>query len=151
MKIFLFTVNHKKPSWLQTMQQDYHRRLPSYVQFTEQSITPSNKQKEAEQLLDLAKKLRIKNAVMVALYVKGKSLSSEEFAAKINDWQQSGQDIVFYIGGADGLDQSLVNQCTWQWSLSPLTFSHLVAQLIFSEQIYRAFSIIQGHPYHLGH
>jgi 23S rRNA (pseudouridine1915-N3)-methyltransferase len=151
MKIFLFTVNHKKPSWLQEVQQEYHKRLPPYVQIVLQHISPSNKKQEAQALEKLTKQTKIKGAVKIALTITGEQTSSEVLAKKIQHWQQIGNDLIFYIGGADGLDESLTTQCQWSWSFSKLTFSHLIAQMIFSEQLYRAFSILQNHPYHLSH
>lgn len=150
MKIFLFTVQHKRPSWL-AQQQVYYHRLPSYVRFNGQHIAPSNKKREAQELLKLSHKIADKNAIKIALCVEGVRLSSEQFAKKIEYWQHMSNKVIFYIGGADGLHQTLVEQCHLVWSFSPLTFSHSLAQLIFSEQLYRAFSILQGHPYHLSH
>lgn len=151
MKIFLFTVNHKKPNWLEQEQNSYRKRLPAYIHLSEQSITPSNKQKEAQTFLKLTDKINNKNLIKVALCIQGKQLSSEQLAQQIELWQKNTSTLVFYIGGADGLDEGLTQYCHMQWSLSALTFSHLIAQLVFSEQLYRAFSILQGHPYHLSH
>lgn len=88
-------------------------------------------------------------AIVVALDVQGRTLSSAEFAAKLSAWRDGGVgDLAFVIGGADGLDETVINQADLVLSLGPLTWPHLMVRAMLAEQLYRAQCIRQGHPYH---
>ena len=85
---------------------------------------------------------------MVLLDESGRQFGSKELADKLTDWQTIGQDIVFVIGGPDGVSKSCFERANLQWSLSKLTLPHSLARVLFAEQIYRAWSLTTGHPYH---
>ena len=88
-------------------------------------------------------------ATVVALDAQGKTLSSAEFAKKLSAWRDAGVgDLAFVIGGADGLDASLLKQADLVLSLGPLTWPHLLVRAMLAEQLYRAQCIQHGHPYH---
>ena len=88
-------------------------------------------------------------AVVAALDATGKALSSVELAKKLGAWRDDGVgDLVFVIGGADGLDASLLKGADFVLSLGPLTWPHLMVRGMLAEQLYRAQCIQQGHPYH---
>ena len=88
-------------------------------------------------------------AVRVALDERGKSLPSEAFAAQLAQWRGQGrEDIVFFIGGADGLAPDFVQAAHQILSLGSATWPHLLARAMLLEQIYRSFTILSGHPYH---
>jgi 23S rRNA (pseudouridine1915-N3)-methyltransferase len=90
-----------------------------------------------------------KSAVIVALDERGKSLSSRHFADLLTQWRDHGeQDVAFMIGGADGLDAALVAKARLTLSLSAMTWPHLLARVMLLEQLYRAWSLQTGHPYH---
>ncbi len=92
-----------------------------------------------------------KGATVVALDGRGKSLSSEEFAKRIQRWRDDGVgDLCFLIGGASGLDPDLIRGSDFVLSLGALTWPHLLVRAMLAEQIYRAQSILLGHPYHRG-
>ena len=78
----------------------------------------------------------------------GQCLTSREISAKIAQWQEEARDVAFLIGGADGHDQSLLDQADFHWSLGPLTLQHELALVVMLEQLYRARTILAGHPYH---
>ncbi len=101
-------------------------------------------QQEAELMLAAATGTNIK----VALDENGKQLNSDNFAQKIQSWQLESQNIAFFIGGADGLAHSLLNQCDFTLSLGKMVWPHQMVQLMLIEQIYRAYTIINNHPYH---
>ena len=90
------------------------------------------------------------NAYLVAMEIEGKQLSSEEFAYKIRDIEQDGfyNEILFLIGGAEGLDKDVSKTAHYSFSMSKMTFLHQEAVLILIEQIYRAFKILNNEPYH---
>ena len=109
--------------------------------------TDARRAAEAELLL----KLVPKGAPIVALDARGKSLTSEEFAKRIARWRDDGvADLAFVIGGADGLDPSLLKRANFVLSLGTMTWPHLLVRAMLAEQIYRAQSILLGHPYHRG-
>lgn len=79
---------------------------------------------------------------------KGKNFSSIELSRKIESWLPMGQDIVLVIGGADGIDPAIKQQADEKWSLSSFTLPHTLVRVVVAEQLYRAWSILKGHPYH---
>lgn len=88
-------------------------------------------------------------AAVVILDENGRSLKSRELACKIDDWQLTGiSNIAFIIGGADGLDKSLINRADLKLAFGSLTWPHMMVRAMLAEQIYRVWSINAGHPYH---
>ena len=87
---------------------------------------------------------------VVALAVSGRSLSTEELSDKLDEWRQRGRDVCFLIGGADGLAPAALARAEAVLSLSALTFPHQLVRILFTEQLYRAWTLLQGHPYHRG-
>lgn len=103
------------------------------------------KKREAERVLKRLKG----NSLLVVLDVKGEKPGSEEFAAKLRSFFVSGNSNIFFvIGGSLGLDEELLKKADYRLSLSEMTFPHQLARLILLEQLYRAFKIINGEPYH---
>jgi 23S rRNA (pseudouridine1915-N3)-methyltransferase len=142
LKIRLITIGHKAPDWIQTGYQDYTKRLPASC-LLELVEIPAEKRPEEKMLASIKAEHYV-----IALDVRGKPWSTEELAANLNNWLQSGKNIDLLVGGADGLTPACVAKAHEKWSLSPLTFPHMLVRLIVAEQIYRAHSILQGHPYH---
>ena len=90
-----------------------------------------------------------KGAIVVALDGRGKALSSIAFAKQLGRWRDDGvREVVFIIGGADGLDDSVRRKATLTLGLGPMTWPHLMVRAMLAEQIYRAQAILSGHPYH---
>lgn len=87
-------------------------------------------------------------ARVIALDVRGRSFSSEELAKQMTQWLRDGRDLVLLIGGPDGLTADCLERAELTWSLSPLTLPHGLARVVVAEQLYRAWTILQGHPYH---
>ena len=87
---------------------------------------------------------------LVALDEHGRLLGSEAFAEHLDGWLAGGRDIAFVIGGAEGLEAELLGEADFRWSLSPLTLPHEMVRMVLVEQLYRAATIIAGHPYHRG-
>lgn len=154
MKIRILTITHKFPQWVQEGYQEYTKRLPlsCALELIEIPAEKRNKnadiqritQREGEKMLALIKP----SHHIIALDVKGKYWSTEELAEHLNAWQQDGKNIDLLIGGPDGLSPSCLKQAKEKWSLSPLTFPHILVPLILAEQIYRAWTILNHHPYH---
>jgi 23S rRNA (pseudouridine1915-N3)-methyltransferase len=86
---------------------------------------------------------------VIALDESGRDLSSREFAGQLKTWQQQGHSsFAFIIGGADGLDDSILKKAHLRWSLGRVTWPHMLVRGLLAEQLYRAHSIISNHPYH---
>ncbi len=153
MKITLLAVGNKMPDWVVKGFNDYQKRLQTYpfslieIQPVKRSKTLSeNKicQLEGDKIL-----AKIENNMhVVALEVTGKVMATEQLAIQLNNWMQTTPHLCLIIGGPDGLSADVLNRANQKWSLSPLTFPHPIARLIVVEQIYRAWSINNNHPYH---
>lgn len=135
----------------QSLIESYCERLPWPVAIREVEdrkqggTVAERKSREAALLLAATPR----SAVIVALDERGKSLSSRQFADQLAQWRDHGeQDVAFLIGGADGLDAALVAKARLTLSLSAMTWPHLLARVMLLEQLYRAWSLQTGHPYH---
>ena len=154
MHIRLIAVGDRQPMWVDSAFGDYVARLPRQWQFRLETIATAKRQKSAP--VEVAKDAegekilaKIKPAEhVVVLDERGKQFSSKELANKVVDWQTVGEDIVFVIGGPDGVSANLLARANTRWSLSKLTLPHGLARVFFAEQIYRAWSLSTGHPYH---
>ena len=89
-------------------------------------------------------------AFVVALDLAGQSVSSEELAVLLGRWMAQPQPVVFTIGGAEGLDAAVLARAGYRLALGPMTWPHMLARVLLVEQLYRAQSIMAGHPYHRG-
>jgi len=85
---------------------------------------------------------------MVLLDERGAQLRSREFGQKLGDWQSDGRDLCFVIGGPDGVSRACHERANFTWSLSSLTLPHGLVRVLLAEQLYRAWSLQSGHPYH---
>lgn len=154
MRIRLLTITHKSPAWVQAGYEDYAKRLPASCTLELIEIPAEKRtanadlkriaQREAEKMLAAIKPTH----KVVALDVKGKLWTTEELSQQLAHWQQAGRHIDLLVGGPEGLAPCLLQKAEEKWSLSPLTFPHIIVRLIVAEQIYRAHSILQNHPYH---
>ena len=129
----------------------YIKRLPWKTTVKEIDIKKQSansverKAREAESLLAAVPD----GAALVVLDERGKGLSSRQLANKIDDWQMTGiNTIVFMIGGADGLDSSVLGRADLKLAFGALTWPHMMVRAMIGEQIYRSWSILAGHPYH---
>lgn len=154
MKIRLLTITHKSPSWIQEGYNEYSKRLPPSCAL-ELIEVPAEKrtanadlkritEREGNKLLSLIKDTHH----VIALDVKGKSWTTEQLAEQLAEWHLGGRNIDLLVGGPDGLAPACLQKAETKWSLSPLTFPHILVRLIVAEQIYRAWTIMQQHPYH---
>jgi 23S rRNA (pseudouridine1915-N3)-methyltransferase len=132
--------------------EEYARRLEHYARFEVVEVpearrhagTPRARDEEGEALLA---RLRDGERV-VALDERGKEPSSQELALRLGGWLAGGRDLAFVVGGADGLSEAVRARADESLSLSRLTLAHRLARLVLLEQLYRAFTILRGEPYH---
>ncbi len=138
------------PAWIGAGVDEYARRLPRHLGFQLVEITPAKgpdpqsiRCAEAQALCKSAGQARL-----VALDERGRGWTTEDLASQFKGWLDDGRDVAFLIGGAEGLDESLRRQASAVWSLGPLTLPHQLVRVVLAEQLYRAWTILQGHPYH---
>lgn len=150
MRLTIACVGRLKAGAEKTLLDGYLGRLtwPVTIREVEEKrpLPPAERKKREGELLDKA----VPNtARRIALDERGRTLSSAEFAALLNSWQEQGvAEVAFLIGGADGLDPELMKGAALRLSLSPMTWPHMLARVMLAEQLYRAQSILAGHPYH---
>ncbi len=154
MKIKLIAVGTKMPKWVEQGYEEYAKRLPREFSLELIEIAPGNRGKNA----DIERAIRKEGELMmskispsdhvVALEVLGKPWSTEQLAKEAEGWQMLGSDVCLLVGGPEGLAPECKQRANQQWSLSPLTLPHPMVRILLAEQVYRAWSVIQGHPYH---
>lgn len=154
MRIHLIAVGTRIPSWINEGYQEYARRMPHGCALDLHEIPAAKRgkstsleralQTECRQMLD-----RIPDGCrVIALDVRGKAWSTEALAQELRDWLGSGRDIALLVGGADGLSADCLERADLKWSLSALTYPHALVRVVLAEQLYRAWTITTGHPYH---
>ena len=89
-----------------------------------------------------------KNCTVIALDVRGNHWSTQDLAGRLRDWMGSGRDVALLVGGPDGLSSSCLDRADQCWSLSALTYPHALVRIVLAEQLYRAWTLNTGHPYH---
>jgi len=133
------------PAWVTTATHDYIKRMPADCSIAIKELKPAlNSAKDAIHIEAAIPK----GAHVIALDERGQDISTQDLANHLAKWRQAGINIAFIIGGADGLDLKLKSQANALWKLSSLTLPHAFVRVLLSEQLYRAWTILQGHPYH---
>lgn len=152
MQIDLIAVGKRMPAWIETAFKEYSKHLPKNIQFKLIEITPAIRGKTSN--ADNYKQKEQKNieaalspdSIIIALDEKGKSINSQTLANQLQTWLDEQQHISLIIGSADGLSDSIKNKAKHTWSLSAMTLPHGLVRVV--EQLYRAWTITQNHPYH---
>jgi 23S rRNA (pseudouridine1915-N3)-methyltransferase len=154
--ITVISTGNRMPDWVEQAGQDFIRRLPPEIRINLvlQPLVKRGKNPDIQRIVrDESRKLLTavpKNSRLLVLDVAGKQVSTQAFADMLQDWQQQGQDIAIIIGGPDGVSDELLSAASQRLSLSRLTFPHPLVRVILLEQLYRAWSIVNNHPYHRG-
>ena len=154
MHIRLIAVGDRQPSWVDDAFAAYAKRFPPPWKFRLDTIPtvkrnkPGDAARAIQQETDaiLAKLDPGEQAVL--LDERGKQLTSKRLADRLEAWQSDGRDLAFIIGGPDGVGDAIRQRADFSWSLSELTLPHGLARILLSEQLYRAWSLASGHPYH---
>ncbi len=145
MRLTIVSVGHKMPDWVATATYDYVKRMPVDCSIEIKEIKPDLT--PAKEAVKIAAAIP-KGSRVIALDERGKDQTTQALSTQLANWRQEGVDITFLIGGADGLDSGLKNNAHALWRLSSLTLPHAMARVLLVEQLYRAWTILQGHPYH---
>lgn len=154
LKITVITLGNKMPDWVNQGSNDYAKRFNDGIQLKiiEIPLIRRSKSSDLTRILEkesaLIKEALPNSARIIALDIEGKSFSSEDLALKITQLQQTSSHLCFLIGGPEGLSQDILKLCDERWSLSKLTLPHPLVRIILLETLYRAWSIINNHPYH---
>jgi len=154
MRIKLLAVGTKMPSWVTQGYNEYAKRLPREMALELVELPLGVRGKNADVQRAILKESDAllshidKTDHVIALEVKGQNWTTEKLALNMERWQMDGLTVVLLVGGPDGLSAACRERANQQWSLSALTLPHPIVRILLSEQIYRAWTVTQNHPYH---
>ncbi len=153
MRLLIVAVGQRVPDWASTAWDDYAKRFPPELKIELKAIKTEPRGSKTIDTLYAAERARIEAAIprgtrVVALDERGTALSTKALAARLTDWQLGGTDVALVIGGPDGLDPALKAAAHELLRLSDLTLPHAMVRVLLIEQLYRAWSVNAGHPYH---
>lgn len=154
MRIRLLAVGTRMPAWVNDGVEEYRKRLPRDFSLEIEEIAPGQRGKNADTAKAMAleaKRIRERlrgDEFIVALEVGGRAWSTERLAREAAGWRLEGRDVALLVGGPDGLEPGLSAAADRRWSLSPLTLPHPLVRVVLAEQLYRAWTLMVGHPYH---
>ena len=157
MRLELIAFGQGMPAWVDQGFKEYACRFPRdcRLSLTELALERRSKHSDKKKIdIKEAKKMRRAlsvSACSVALAVQGQCWSTEQLADKFRQWQHRSPHVAFLIGGPEGLPGDLEADADEVWSLSPLTLPHPLVRVVVAEQLYRAWSMVNGLPYHRGH
>lgn len=143
MKLRLLAVG-KAPSWIEEGFAHYARRLPPESALELVVVPPRRGASDEHRLLSALRP----RETMAVFDERGATLTSRQLAATLADWRQAGRDVALLIGGSAGFSQETRSRAACVLSLSALTLPHQLARVLVAEQMYRAWAILHGHPYH---
>jgi 23S rRNA (pseudouridine1915-N3)-methyltransferase len=154
MQLIIAAVGHKMPGWIEDGFEEYAKRMPPECRIVLKEIKPVERSgsKTAETVMAL-ERARIESVIpkgsrIIALDERGKDVTTMQLSQMLVQWQQDGRDVTFVIGGADGLDTGFKASADLLVRISSLTLPHGMVRVLLAEQLYRAWSITQNHPYH---
>lgn len=153
MKLRIISVGHKMPDWVELGCAEYLKRMPREMTVEIVEIKPNKRVsgKNAVQVQEAESKRIIEAAgrdYLIALDEHGQEVTTLQLAERMKNWLGGGRDVSLVIGGADGLHTDVKTRADWLWSLSKLTLPHGMLRVLLAEQLYRAHSVINNHPYH---
>ena len=154
MQLLVAAVGQRMPRWVNEAWVEYARRMPRGLGLALREIPLAKRGKNADtnRLTTLESKAMYAvmpaRARVIALDVQGQAWSTEKLAANLEEWMGDGRDVGFMIGGPDGIAAEVLQKADQRWSLGPLTLPHPLVRVVLAEQLYRAWTITQNHPYH---
>lgn len=158
MQLIIAAVGSRMPTWVDMAFADYAGRMPPDMRMVLKEVRPeprtagktveAMRSAEGERLRAALSRTGPRDTTMIALDEHGRDVSSMELAGLIERWRVDGDDVSFLIGGPDGLDRDLKAEARMRVRLSTMTLPHGMARVLLAEQLYRAWSITQNHPYH---
>ena len=154
MRLRILAIGTKMPDWVESGCNEYLKRLPPELRIEVVELPLGKRGKGADiQRAILREGEAMLKAIgerdqVIALEVQGKSWSTGDLAVNLQHWQGSGDNVSLLVGGPDGLAPACLARADSRWSLSPLPLPHPLVRVLLAEQLYRAWSINAGHPYH---
>jgi 23S rRNA (pseudouridine1915-N3)-methyltransferase len=153
MRLRIVALGQRMPAWVTAAVADYAQRLPRETPLDLVELKPAARDRGRtvpQMLADEARAIAAAcaGATVVALDERGAAWTTRELADRLARWRADGRDVAFVIGSADGLDASVKADASAVVALSAMTLPHALARVILAEQLYRAASLLAGHPYH---
>ena len=153
MRLLVVAVGQRVPDWAAAAWDDYAKRFPPELRLELKAVKTEPRASRTVEMLLGAERERIESAIpkgarVVALDERGTAVTTVALAAKLKQWQLDAADVALVIGGPDGLDPDLRARAHERLRLSDLTLPHAMVRVLLAEQLYRAWSINVGHPYH---
>lgn len=152
LSIEVLAVSSRQPGWVETGFDEYAKRLRGRVRLELKALPLARRSGPAERAVaDEGRRVLAavpKGAHVVALDERGAGWSTPVLASKLESWMALGAPVALLIGGPDGLSAECLEHADERWSLSPLTLPHGLVRIIVAEALYRALSLLEGHPYH---
>lgn len=154
MRARILSVGERMPAWVAEGFADYRKRLLRELPLELIEIKPGlrGKGRDGARAIAIEGEAMLaaipRGAHVVAVDGRGNAWRSEELARQLEQWRMAGRDLAFLIGGPDGHAANVLTRAEQRWSLGPLTLPHMLVRLIVAEQLYRAVTIVAGHPYH---
>ena len=154
MKIRILAVGVRMPAWVGEGFSTYAKRMPRECRLELKEIAPGHRGRssdaakaiatEGERMLEAVSR----SELVIALDVRGKMFDTPALSRALDTWTHGGRNVALLIGGPDGLAAECLDRAEYRWSLSRLTMPHGLVRVVLAEQIYRAWSLLRGHPYH---
>lgn len=153
MRLLIVAVGQRVPDWAQTAYDDYAKRFPPELKVELKAVKTEPRSSKTLETLYAAERERIQAAIprgtrVVVLDERGTNLTTKALAERLQSWQLSGDDVALVIGGPDGLEPAFRQAAHERIRLSDLTLPHAMVRVLLIEQLYRAWSVNAGHPYH---
>jgi 23S rRNA (pseudouridine1915-N3)-methyltransferase len=152
MRITVHAVGGRMPGWVDEGVEEYRRRLPRELALTFRDVPLAKRAAGVERVRREEGDALLRGVPeadhCVALDPRGKRWSTEQLAQELEGWMMQGQALSLLIGGPDGLAPACLSAAQQRWSLGPLTLPHPLVRVLLAEQLYRAWTITVGHPYH---
>ena len=155
MRLRVLAIGQKMPAWVDQGVEEYARRMPREISVEWLDIPPAKRGSATREKYRVQEAEAIEAKLsgedyVVALDICGKAVSTELIAERFDQWQMQGEQISIVIGGPDGLHPNILKGAKERWSLGQVTLPHPLVRVILAEQLYRAWSVQAGHPYHRG-
>jgi len=152
-RLRVVAVGTRMPAWVDEGFREYASRMPRECRLELRAVALGRRgrgadparaiREEGQRLLKSSE-----GCCRVCLDVRGAAVDTPGLARALAGWMRAGQDVALLVGGPDGLAQECLDAASWRWSLSPLTLPHGLVRVLLAEQMYRAWTVLAGHPYH---
>jgi 23S rRNA (pseudouridine1915-N3)-methyltransferase len=153
MKLLVLAVGQRQPAWADTAWADFAKRFPPEMRLELKALKaePRNARSPAQCMAAEAQRIEValpKGARRVVLDERGTRTTTQQLAERLGAWRAEGRDVAFLVGGPDGLDGAMKAEADETLRLSDLTLPHAFVRVLLAEALYRAWTLLQGHPYH---